>query len=274
MVDTPSLTPNPPSDASRGEHAADVVPAEMPAGAPKRGIVLSAGLGLRMRPLTETTPKPMVRVSGRCLVDWALDRLAEAGVEQAVVNLHHLPDILRGHLEATRTTPRVVFSDETDQLLETGGGIAKALPLLGDGPFFAVNSDVLWLNSTTPALQRLAEAWDDESMDALLLLHPLACAHGYNGRGDFTLDALGRPARRRSGLMAPFVYAGVQMLHPRLFTDLPEGPFSMNVLYDRALADERLRAIVHDGEWYHVGTPASLDLTERILGLHSSHSDQ
>jgi MurNAc alpha-1-phosphate uridylyltransferase len=240
---------------------------------PKRAMVLAAGLGTRMRPLTNSLPKPLVRVHDKPLIDWALDHLAEVGVEEVVVNLHHLPDQIRRHL-ADRTHPRILFSDETDERLETGGGVARALPLLGDEPFFVVNSDVLWLNGTQSALKLMARAWDPEAMDALLLLHPLAAAHGYDGFGDFKLDEIGRPQRREELHMAPFVFAGVQILHPRLFEALPEGPFSLNVLYDRALSEERLAGAVHDGEWYHVGTPQALANTESILGQHSSMSDQ
>ncbi|ABC24230.1 nucleotidyltransferase family protein [Rhodospirillum rubrum] len=240
---------------------------------PRRAMVLAAGLGLRMRPLTETMPKPLVAIHDKPLIDWALDHLATAGVEEAVVNLHHLPEMLEAHLQG-RATPRIHFSDETGQRLETGGGVRKALPHLGDDPFYVLNSDVLWLNGTIPALDRLAAAWDPETMDALLLLHPLAAAHGYEGLGDFDLDPLGRPTRRAEMHMAPFIFTGVQILHPRLFDDAPEGPFSLNVLYDRALSEDRLAAIVHDGEWYHVGTPQALVHTETILGQHSSMSDQ
>jgi MurNAc alpha-1-phosphate uridylyltransferase len=236
-------------------------------------MVLAAGLGTRMRPLTNSLPKPLVRVHDKPLIDWALDHLAAVGVEEVVVNLHHLPNQIRAHL-AGRETPRIVYSDETDRLLETGGGVTKALPLLGDDPFYVVNSDVLWLNGTQQALRLMADAWDPEAMDALLLLHPLAVAHGYDGMGDFELDEIGRPTRRAEQHMAPFVYAGVQILHPRLFEAVPEGPFSLNVLYDRALSEERLAGVVHDGEWYHVGTPKALLNTEAILGEHSSMSDQ
>ncbi|MGB1026176.1 MAG: nucleotidyltransferase family protein, partial [Rhodospirillaceae bacterium] len=208
------------------------------------------------------------------------DRLVEVGVERAVVNLHHLPQMIRDHL-ATRAQPAITFSDETDLLLETGGGILKALPLLGDAPFFAINGDVLWLNGVAPALQRLADTWEThihqmgpDSLDALLLLHPLSCANGYSGYGDFEASAIGRLNRRRPGYVAPFIYAGAQIVHPRLFTDCPEGPFSMNLLWNRALEADRIAGIIHDGAWYHVGTPAALERTEKILGLPGVHSRQ
>ncbi|WP_147163017.1 nucleotidyltransferase family protein [Pararhodospirillum oryzae] len=232
---------------------------------PSRAMVLAAGLGTRMRPLTDSVPKPLVRVQGKPLIDWALDRLEEAGVSEAVVNLHHLPQMLRCHLAQRTTPPRLVFSDETHARLETGGGVRHALPLLGDDPFFVVNTDVIWLNGARLALARMAEAWDPETMDALLLLHPLASAYGYDGKGDFLMDPVGRLERRQPGLMAPFIFTGVQILHPRLFEGTPEGPFSLNLLYDRALSEGRLGAIAHDGEWFHVGTPQALKYTERTL---------
>lgn len=230
----------------------------------KRAMVLAAGLGTRMRPLTESLPKPMVRVCDKPLIDWTMDHLEEAGVEEAVVNLHHLPQFLITHLK-DRPRPRIVFSDETDQLLESGGGVKKALPLLGNDPFFVINSDIIWLNGTQSALMRLAAAWNSETMDALLLLQPLAGAHGYTDKGDFEMDPLGNVKRRQTGQVAPFVFAGVQILHPRLFDESPDGPFSLNVLYDRALSEGRLATIAHDGEWYHIGTLNALELTQNAL---------
>jgi len=240
---------------------------------PHSAMILAAGLGTRMRPLTETMPKPLVRVRGRPLIDCALNRLQEVGVETCVVNVHHLADQVRAHL-AHRIQPGIVISDETDELLETGGGVRKALPLLGDGPFYVINGDALWLNGVRPALTRLAAHWDDSRMDALLLVLRLVGAHGYEGRGDFFLDPLGRPRRRLQHEIAPFVNAGIQILSPRLFEDTPEGPFSLNRLYNRALDEERLWALPHDGEWYHVGTLAGLALAEDRLGEHSPCSDQ
>lgn len=271
--------PSPASSAAVSVSAsADVLPATAvprpgPVAALRRAMVLAAGLGTRMRPLTDRLPKPLVPVRERPLIDWALDRLVEVGVSDAVVNLHHMPDKIRAHL-ARRERPRILFSDETDTRLETGGGVLRALPLLEDDSFFVVNADVIWLNGTRPALQRLAEAWDPEAMDGLVLLHPLAGAHGYDGYGDFFLDPWGRLERRPERHVAPLIFTGVQILHRRLFDAAPEGAFSLNVLYDRALSEERLSAIVHDGEWYHVGTPRALKRTERILGLTSSFSDQ
>lgn len=223
-------------------------------------MLLAAGLGSRMRPLTDTLPKSLVRVAGQALIDHALDRFADAGVEHCVVNLHHLGPLVRAHL-AGRTRPWLMFSDETDQLLETGGGVAKALPYLGTTPFFVANADALWRDGPEQlALCRLAVAWDDACMDALLLLIPIAAAHGYDGRGDFHLAISGRPERGNGN--APYVFTGVQILHPRLFKSAPVGAFSLNILYDRAAGEERLAAIVHDGIWFHVGTPAHVTIAE------------
>ncbi|MEO5375592.1 MAG: nucleotidyltransferase family protein [Alphaproteobacteria bacterium] len=234
-------------------------------GAPRRGMVLAAGLGVRLRPITDRMPKPMVPVAGRSLVDRALDRFAEAGVDTCVVNLHHKADMLRHHLEARTGGPALVFSDETEVLLETGGGVRKALPLLGREPFFVANADVLWVNGAEPAMRRLAAAWDGERMDSLLLLMACAGACGYDGAGDFFMDDAGLLRRRGEHDSAPFLFAGVQIIHPRLFEDSPEGKFSLNLLFDRAIARGRLHGLAHDGAWYHIGTPEGLALAERRL---------
>ncbi|MBF0305900.1 MAG: nucleotidyltransferase family protein [Alphaproteobacteria bacterium] len=224
-------------------------------------MVLAAGLGLRMRPITERLPKPLVEVAGRSMLDRVFDHLDAFGIERRVVNLHHLGGMIRDHLAGRAD---VDFSDEP-VLLETGGGVAKALPLLGGEPFLVANADIVWLDGPTPALTRMAQAWDGAAMDALLLLQPAASAFGYDGRGDFSLDANGAPRRRREGEMAPFIFAGVQILKPELFRDAPQGAFSLNLIYDRALAAGRLRAIVHDGRWFHVGTPAALDEVHGLI---------
>ena len=228
---------------------------------PRRAMVLAAGLGLRMRPITEHTPKPLVSVAGRTMLDRALDHLAVAGVSHFVVNTHWLADKVAAHLSGR---PGITLSHE-DELLETGGGVAKALPHLRDEPFYVVNSDIIWTDGATPALRRLAEAWDDSRMNALLLLQRTATAMGYEGPGDFFLDAEGVPRRRRDREVAPLLFSGVQILSPRLFRDAPAGRFSLNVLYDRALEDGRLFAILHDGRWYHVGTPDALPQVEAAL---------
>lgn len=224
---------------------------------PTHAMVLAAGLGLRMRPLTQTTPKPMLEVGGETMLDHALNRLTDAGVSDVVVNTHWLPEKIETHLER-RQTPRIVISRE-DELLETGGGITKALPLLGDDPFYVANADIVWRDGTIPALHRLARAWDGDRMDALLLLAATVRSTGYDGSGDFVMDPAGGLTRRPERTVAPFVFTGVQIVHPRLFADAPEGAFSMNVLYDRALEAGRLCGIAHDGDWYHVGTPEAID---------------
>lgn len=228
---------------------------------PHYAMVLAAGLGLRMRPITDHTPKPLVEVAGRTMLDRALDHLAAAGISHLVVNTHWLADRIATHLSGR---PGITLSHE-DVLLETGGGVAKALPHLGDAPFYVVNSDIIWTDGGIPALTRLAEAWDDDRMDALLLLQRTATAMGYDGDGDFFLDANGVPRRRRDREVAPLLFSGVQILSPRLFKDAPEGKFSLNVLYDRALEAGRLFGLVHDGRWYHVGTPEALPMVERAL---------
>ena len=226
-------------------------------------MVLAAGRGMRLRPLTDRLPKPLVPVGGVAMLDRALDALARAGVSQAVVNVHHLAPQIEARL-ATRERPAIRISRE-DALLETGGGIAKAIGHFGADPFFAVNADVVWLDGKTPALTRLAEAWDGDRMDALLLVHPVAHAIGYDGAGDFTLAGDGRLERRGTAPSAPFVFAGVQILHPRLFADAPAGAFSLNLLYDRARAAGRLFGLAHDGGWLHVGTMDGLAAAERAL---------
>ena len=232
--------------------------------APKTAMVLAAGLGLRMRPITDKTPKPMVKVAGRALLDYALDRLVEVGVHKAVVNAHHLGDQIVDHLKFRRDL-EIVISDESSLLLETGGGVKKALPHLGNDPFYVVNSDVLWLNSNTNALQRLADLWDDEKMDALLLLHSTVEAYGYRGRGDFTVDPLGKLARRPEREISPYVYTGVEIFHPRALKDTHDGAFSLNIVFDRLIDEERLYGIVHDGEWFDIGTPDGLNQAEAFM---------
>ncbi|MCH7796390.1 MAG: nucleotidyltransferase family protein [Proteobacteria bacterium] len=239
---------------------------------PQRAMVLAAGLGERMRPITDTLPKPLIELRGRTLLDSILDRVEAAGVPEAVVNLHYLGEMIEARL-APRARPRVSFSREETRL-ETGGGVRKALSLLGADAFFVINGDVCWLDGHTPALERLAAAWDDAEMDALLLLHPTALAVGYAGVGDFVLAPDGRMRRRRELEVAPFVFTGIQILHPRLFEDAPEEPFSLNLIYDKAGAAERLWGLRHDGEWFHIGTPEGLRDVEDALHPLSEISDQ
>lgn len=229
-----------------------------------RAMVLAAGLGLRMRPLTDDTPKPLLAVGGKAMIDHALDHLAAIGIGDCVVNAHYLADKVAAHLEA-REAPATHLVTEPE-LLDTGGGVSQARHLLGPDPFYVVNGDILWRDGETPALTRLAQAWDDGAMDALLLLHPTEDAFGYDGGGDFFLHQGGSALTRRiEGEAAPLVFTGVQILHPRLFKDAPEGAFSLNLLYDRALAAGRLHGLVHDGEWFHIGTPETLGRAERHL---------
>jgi MurNAc alpha-1-phosphate uridylyltransferase len=225
---------------------------------PGHAMVLAAGLGLRMRPLTRRTPKPLVPVAGRSMLDRVFDRLDEAGVPNRVVNTHRLAGQIAGHLA---NHSAVILSHE-DVLLGTGGGVAHALPLLGGQPFVVCNADIIWLDGKRPALIRLAEAWDAARMDALLLLEPVDSAFGYDGPGDFFRADDGRLQRRGDASTAPFVFTGVQILHPRLFADAPDGEFSLNMLYDRAQATRRLFGLVHDGDWLHIGTPETLTAAE------------
>jgi len=222
---------------------------------PSVGMVLAAGRGERLRPLTDTMPKPMVPVIGRPLLDHAIDRLLAAGVARVVVNTHHLGEQIAEHLKGR---PEIVISPEATAL-ETGGGVTHALPLLGQEPFFAVNGDSLWLDGASPALTRLADAFDPAEHDVMLLLQKTVSAVGYEqNRGDFLIDRAGKPRRVGSGEIAPYLFAGVQILSPRLFANAPAGAWSLNRVYDKALASGRLGAIVHDGEWYTVTDEAGL----------------
>jgi len=236
----------------------------MPPGMPSTAMLLAAGLGTRMRPLTEHMPKPMVKVAGRSLIDWTLDQLAAAGVPRAVVNVHHHAAMLAAHVR-TRTAPAVVISDESARLLDTGGGVVKALPLLGTAPFFVFNCDAIIVDGKAPMLARLAAGWNPDALDVLMLVHPLATAHGFDGPGDFFVDEGGHMHRRGPAPGAPFVYAGAYILHPRVLVDEPLAPFSMNKVWDRAIAAGRMKALVHDGDWYHVGTPQAVGETEALL---------
>lgn len=231
---------------------------------PETAFVLAAGLGTRMRPLTDRMPKPLVTVAGRALIDHVLDRIAAAGVACAVVNVHYLADQIEAHL-AGRVSPRIVISDEREELLDTGGGARKAGPLLGDRPFLIHNSDSIWLESGRSNLQRLFAAFDVARMDGLLLLAARTASLGYAGPGDFHLAADGLLARREKGETAPYVFAGVSMASARLLRDAPAGPFSLNRLWDRALGERRLFGLVLEGMWMHVGDPAAVVAAERCI---------
>jgi N-acetyl-alpha-D-muramate 1-phosphate uridylyltransferase len=231
---------------------------------PNRAIVLAAGLGTRMRPYNGHIPKPLVEIGGKSLIDYSLDRLADAGVESVVVNVHHLADILERHL-APRQRPQIMISDERGELLGTGGGIAKALPKLGEAPFFLVNSDTVWLDGVKPNFRRMADAFDQHTMDVLLLLAPTTDSIGYTGRGDFAMLPDGRLRRRRENEVVPFVYAGAAILSPALFTDAPKGAFSLTLLFDRAVEKGKLYGLRLEGVWMHVGTPEAVAAAEAAL---------
>jgi MurNAc alpha-1-phosphate uridylyltransferase len=228
-------------------------------------MVMAAGLGKRMRPLTATRPKPLIEVAGKPLLDHVLDRLRAAGVERAVINVHYLPDALEAHLARKANGLDIAISDERDELLETGGGLVRAEPLIDADPFLSVNSDNLWIDGPADALKLPASHWDGDKMDALLLLVPQARAANHRGQGDFHMDRQGRLKRRRPSHVAPFVFTGVQMLSKRLLRDAPSGPFSTNVLWDRAIAEGRCFGAVHQGLWFDVGTPQAIRATEAAL---------
>lgn len=228
----------------------------------RTAMVLAAGFGKRMRPLTETLPKPLIPLCGTPLIDWTMARLRAAGVGRFVVNSHYLADRIAAHFDGAGD---VTLSHESE-ILETGGGVRNALRLLGDQPFFVANADTVWLDGPIPAAARMAASYDPGRMDALLLLHPVATAGGdYAGPGDYALDSLGRAERRRENVVAPFLFAGLSILTPSLFEGMPDGAFSLNRVFDAAEAAGRLFALVHDGEWYHVGTPSALEETEAVI---------
>jgi len=228
-------------------------------------MLMAAGLGKRMRPLTATRPKPLVKVAGKALIDHALDRMQAGGIETVIVNVHYLADTVEAHLRARRLPMRVLISDERAQLLETGGGLMKAREMLGDAPFLCANSDNLWIDGPRDSIGLLRDLWDDARMDALLLLVPHARATCHTGPGDFHMDALGRLSRRRPGRVAPFVFTGVQILSPRLLVDPPAPAFSTNVLWNRAIAAGRAYGVSHQGLWFDVGTPQAIPVDEADL---------
>ena len=231
---------------------------------PDKAMVLAAGLGVRMRPLTDGMPKPLVRVAGRTLLDHALDKLADAGVAEAIVNVHYLAEQIIDHT-AARSRPRVVISDERAQLLGTGGGVVKALPLLGPEPFFHVNADTLWIDGVRPNLARLAETFDPARMDVLLLMAPTTSSIGSGGSGDYAMLPDGTLRRRREHQVVPFVYAGAAILSPALFASAPQGEFALTRLFDLANEQERLFGLRLDGVWMHVGTPDAVEAAEQAF---------
>jgi len=235
------------------------------AAVPDTAMVMAAGLGKRMRPLTASRPKPLVEVAGKALIDHALDRLRAAGIHKVVVNVHYLADSLEAHLKARASDFEVKISDERKLLMETGGGMIQAEPMIGADPFLVVNSDNYWIDGPADTLQLLASLWRENEMDALLLVVPQARAGNHRGQGDFHMTADGRLLRRQKGKIAPFVFTGIQMISKRLLRDAPDGPFSTNILWDRAIADGRCFGAVHQGLWFDVGNPAAIKATERAL---------
>jgi MurNAc alpha-1-phosphate uridylyltransferase len=231
---------------------------------PTKAMVLAAGLGLRMRPLTDRMPKPMIPVAGKPLLDHVLDKLADANVDEAVVNVHYLPDQIIDHV-APRSRPRVIISDERDEVLGTGGAVVKALPLLGDAPFYHLNADTMWIDGVRPNLARMADAFDPARMDILLLMAPTATSIGYSGNGDYAMLTDGALRRRKENQVVPFVYAGVAIMSPALFADAPQGEFSLTKMFDRANERERLFGLRLDGVWMHVGTPDAVQAAEKAF---------
>lgn len=233
---------------------------------PDTAMVLAAGLGKRMRPLTATRPKPLVEVAGKSLIDHCFDRLRAAGVRKAVVNVHYLADALEAHLKNRVQGIDISVSDERALLLETGGGMIKALPLIDADPFLVVNSDNLWVDGPVDTLRLLASNWDEARMDALLLLVPLARAHCHKGQGDFHMRADGALRRRKTGAVAPFVFTGIQIVSKRLLNgEHPDGPFSTNIFWNQAIGKGRLFGVVHQGLWFDVGAPENIRKTEEML---------
>ena len=235
------------------------------AAVPGTAMVMAAGLGKRMRPLTATRPKPLIEVGGKPLIDHVFDRLLAAGVTKAVVNVHYLPDVMEAHLQARAGDLRISVSDERELLLETGGGLVRAAPLIDSDPFFAINSDNFWIDGPSDTLRLLASHWKEGAMDALLLLVPHARAYNHRGLGDFHMDRFGRLKRRSRSKVAPYVFTGIQLVSKRLLRDAPEGAFSTNILWDRAIEEGRCFGAVHQGLWFDVGTPASVQATESAL---------
>lgn len=232
---------------------------------PETAMVMAAGLGKRMRPLTATRPKPLIDVAGRNLLDRALDGVAAAGIEHAVVNAHYFADQIEAAVKSRRQPVRIDVSDERALLLETGGGIAKALPLIRGSSFFTINADNLWIDGAQDTLRLIAARWNPAEMDALLLLVPLARANGYDGRGDFHMDGMGCLVPRGGLKVAPFVYSGIQIISRHLFDGEPIEPFTMWRAWHKAQAQGRMFGLSHPGLWFHVGTPASIGETEALL---------
>lgn len=226
----------------------------------QKAMILAAGFGKRMLPLTERMPKPLIPVAGKSMLERTLEHVQRAGIKEIVVNSHHFAEQI--HERVSNICPEALISHE-EEILETGGGIKKALPLLGNEPFFTLNGDSIWTGPNS--LEHMRSLWDDAKMDALLLVIPKEKAHGYEGRGDFFLSTKGQLSRPEKGEEAPYVYIGVQYVHPRIFTNAPDGAYSMNVLWNEALAKGRLYGCVHEGEWFHMSTPEDLEKYEAVI---------
>jgi MurNAc alpha-1-phosphate uridylyltransferase len=238
---------------------------------PRRAMIMAAGLGTRMRPLTDDRPKPLVTVQGKSLIDHAIDRLTAAGVSQIVVNMHYKAEMLREHLLHRRDV-EILFSLESDELLGTGGGVVKALPIFQDEPFFIHNSDSIWVEGVGHALDAMKAAWNPQGMDGLLMLASMTTAMGYAGKGDFMMDSEGHLTRPVGGAPTPFAYPGIQIVHPRLFADAPTGAFSTNLVWDQAIAKKRLYGTRLDGVWLHVGTARDRAAAEAYLSAPAPSS--
>lgn len=228
-------------------------------------MIMAAGFGKRMRPLTATRPKPLVHVAGRPMIDHVYKHLTDAGITKSVVNVHYLADSLEAYLADLKYPLEVKISDEREALLETGGGMVKALPLIESDPFFCLNSDNIWMDGPRSVFRILSDSWDAETMDALLLLVPHKNAYHHKGRGDFHLDAQGRISWRKSGRVAPYIFTGIQLVSKKLLDNPPDGAFSTRIFWDRALAQGRLHGVLHEGQWFDVGTPDAIAPTEDML---------
>jgi MurNAc alpha-1-phosphate uridylyltransferase len=228
-------------------------------------MIMAAGLGKRMRPLTESRPKPLVEVAGKAMIDHCFEKLVEAGIGKAVVNVHYLADMMEAHLAALPYPIEIRVSDERSELLETGGGLVQAEPLIDEDNFFCINSDNLWTDGSTNSLHQLAQTWNEDKMDALLLLVPRSSAHNYQGTGDFHLDEQNRISRKLPDQQAPLIFSGIQLISKRLLRDAPTGPFSTNIFWERAIGEGRLFGAVHAGKWFEVGSPQAIAPTEAAL---------
>ena len=234
----------------------------------KRAMILAAGLGTRMRPLTDKIPKPLIKISGKALIDYKLDAIRRVKINTAIVNVHYLADQLEAHL-VDCGRPHIIISNEREKLLESGGGIQKALHNFGTEPFFVLNSDAFWIEDKLPSLLQLYQHWDENKMDMLLGLADKNHVTGFHGAGDFFLDSSLHLKRRGTAQTAPYAFCGDYIVHPRIFRNLPREAFSSNLLFDRAIGEKRLCGVNLQGKWLHVGTPLAVTDAERAM-KHSS----